>query len=85
MLSWRHVCLYLVFYIMLIDTWHSVDPVDSDARTTIWLVGDQNEIVWPGAHIEECLELTFGEQAATGYVPHGVLGDALWVQDDVGR
>eukprot|EP01046_Picozoa_sp_COSAG06_P083440 COSAG06_NODE_30338_length_540_cov_1.444444_1_plen_162_part_01 len=70
---------------MLIDTWHSVDAIDPDASSTIWLVGDQNEIVWPGAHVEECFELTLRKQATARNVPHRVLGDALWVQDDVRR
>ena len=50
--------VYLVSYIILIDPWHRVDPVDFDASPAIRLICDEKEIIWPGAHVEQRLELT---------------------------
>eukprot|EP01044_Picomonas_judraskeda_P035221 COSAG03_NODE_14970_length_445_cov_1.147399_1_plen_86_part_01 len=38
-----------------------------------------------GAHVEECFQLTFGEQAAARNVSDGVFGDTLGIQNDVTR
>ena len=62
------------------DRRHSVEP---NARTTIWFVGNQNEIVRPGAHVEQCLELALGEETTARNVSDGVFGDTLGIENDM--
>ena len=70
---------------VLIDAGDRRHSVQSNAPTTIWLVGDQNEIVRALAHVEQCFELTLRKETSTRNVPYGVLGDALRIEDDVRR
>ena len=60
-----------------------MDAVQSNARTAIGLVGNQNEIVWSGAHVEECFQLALGQETTTRNVSYAIFSDALRVQDDV--
>ena len=77
--------LYLVFHIMLHDTWHSVDAIDPDAGSAIGLICDEQEIVCRCAHVEACLKLALCHHAPARNVANGVFGDALWKQDHVRR
>eukprot|EP01046_Picozoa_sp_COSAG06_P067996 COSAG06_NODE_17876_length_916_cov_1.582619_1_plen_106_part_00 len=70
---------------MLIDTWHSVNPVDSDASPAIRLICDEKEIVWALTHVKARFQLALCHHTPTGNVSNAVLRDALWKQDHVRR
>ena len=77
--------VYLVSHIILIDTRHSIDPIDPNASPAVRLICNQQEIVWPIAHVKARLQLALCHHAPTGNVSYAVFGDALWKQDHVRR
>ena len=60
-----------------------MNAIDPNACSTIRLIGYQDEIVRPGAHVEECFQLALGQETTTRNVSYAIFSDALRVQDDV--